>query len=468
MDEDIFHFDEQSESFNASFPTDNLIASFDNAFSGSVEEEPEPEKWKEIAKGDKGDPGTGLDIKGTADTVQDLPSDVEENDVYLVGTEPPLVAWIYSGGDWVEIGTLQGPQGEQGPQGLPGQTGPQGETGPQGPQGIQGETGPQGATGPQGPQGETGATGPRGPSGDLYGLCSTASNVANKVVEIQNFELATGVTIHIKFRYKNTASSPTLNVNDTGAYPIHLYSADSGSPYVTPGSAASTWETNSVVSLTFDGYYWAMNDRKDTHYKHELCVCKTATGTEDTAATSGNTYINLYRYHEATPGLPTVTDSLHLVPGDGLEIFNDANHNIEFRLKLLDLIYPVGSIYMSVNNVSPETLFGGSWQRITGKFLLAASDTDGGATTAQRPVEAEGGSADAIVPYHRHTAYSYVADKAASGSAIPRMYGATYSSATGVQYTTYAGTAGNTAGANMPPYVAVYVWKRVQDTVEEG
>ena len=44
MDEDIFHFDEQSESFNASFPTDNLIASFDNAFSGSVEEEPEPDE----------------------------------------------------------------------------------------------------------------------------------------------------------------------------------------------------------------------------------------------------------------------------------------------------------------------------------------------------------------------------------------------------------------------------------------
>ena len=39
--------------------------------------------------------------------------------------------------------------------------------------------------------------------------------------------------------------------------------------------------------------------------------------------------------------------------------------------------YPVGSIYMSVNSTNPGTLFGGTWERITGKFLLAA--TDGGA-----------------------------------------------------------------------------------------
>lgn len=30
------------------------------------------------------------------------------------------------------------------------------------------------------------------------------------------------------------------------------------------------------------------------------------------------------------------------------------------KLLMLDTIYPVGSIYMSVNNVSPSTLFGGT------------------------------------------------------------------------------------------------------------
>jgi len=40
---------------------------------------------------------------------------------------------------------------------------------------------------------------------------------------------------------------------------------------------------------------------------------------------------------------------------------------------IVDTIYPVGSIYMSVLNVSPATLFGGVWAQITGCFLLAAS-----------------------------------------------------------------------------------------------
>ena len=45
---------------------------------------------------------------------------------------------------------------------------------------------------------------------------------------------------------------------------------------------------------------------------------------------------------------------------------------------LLNLIYPVGSIYMAVSDVSPNVIFGGTWERIEGKFLLAA--TDNGAT----------------------------------------------------------------------------------------
>ena len=58
--------------------------------------------------------------------------------------------------------------------------------------------------------------------------------------------------------------------------------------------------------------------------------------------------------------------------------------------KRLDNIYPVGSIYMSVNSTSPATLFGGTWQRITGRFLLAA--TDGGSSGASQAAGNTGGS----------------------------------------------------------------------------
>ena len=42
----------------------------------------------------------------------------------------------------------------------------------------------------------------------------------------------------------------------------------------------------------------------------------------------------------------------------------------------LDKVYPVGSIYMSVKEVDPRTLFGGVWIRIQGKFLLGFSTYD--------------------------------------------------------------------------------------------
>lgn len=69
---------------------------------------------------------------------------------------------------------------------------------------------------------------------------------------------------------------------------------------------------------------------------------------------------------------------------------------------IADFIYPVGSIYMSLNNTSPSVLFGGTWVQIAGKFLLASG---GGYTKGD-----EGGNpgglhtlASAEMPQHAHT-----------------------------------------------------------------
>lgn len=142
---------------------------------------------------------------------------------------------------------------------------------------------------------------------------------------------------------------------------------------------------------------------------------------------------------------------------------------------IIDLIYPVGSIYMSVNSADPGTLFGGTWERIQDTFLLASGSTYGAGTT--------GGSADAVVVSHTHaqTAHSHGfadGDKVwttASGSTEPgnqisgsgKYYAATAkkdyawrtrttSETPGIKSTGESGT-----GKNMPPYLAVYVWKRI-------
>lgn len=50
----------------------------------------------------------------------------------------------------------------------------------------------------------------------------------------------------------------------------------------------------------------------------------------------------------------------------------------------MDDIYPIGFIYMSVSSASPSTIFGGIWQKIEGRFILAASSSyEVGSTTGQ-------------------------------------------------------------------------------------
>ena len=58
-------------------------------------------------------------------------------------------------------------------------------------------------------------------------------------------------------------------------------------------------------------------------------------------------------------------------------------------------IYPIGSIYMSVNSTNPSELFGGEWERIQDRFLLASGSAYANGST--------GGSANAVVVKHNHT-----------------------------------------------------------------
>lgn len=90
----------------------------------------------------------------------------------------------------------------------------------------------------------------------LYGTCSTAAGTAAKVVTCSNFTtLIGGVTIHVKFTNTNTATSATLNVNATGAKPLCRY----GTTRVGT-TANSSWNAGAVVSFTYDGTSWVMND----------------------------------------------------------------------------------------------------------------------------------------------------------------------------------------------------------------
>lgn len=59
---------------------------------------------------------------------------------------------------------------------------------------------------------------------------------------------------------------------------------------------------------------------------------------------------------------------------DGANI-GDLNDNSDILDGIFNLIYPVGSIYMSTSDADPSTLFGGTWSQIKGKFLYACEDS---------------------------------------------------------------------------------------------
>lgn len=115
--------------------------------------------------------------------------------------------------------------------------------------------------------------------------------------------------------------------------------------------------------------------------------------------------------------------------------------------------YPVGAIYLSVTDVNPAALFGGTWERIGGRFLLGADTTYTAGSTG-------GEAAHTLtvdeMPKHNHE----IDNLNASGSATPFMtvQAQDKKGFGGNVQTMYAG--GSKAHNNMPPYLAVYMWKR--------
>ena len=158
--------------------------------------------------------------------------------------------------------------------------------------------------------------------------------------------------------------------------------------------------------------------------------------------------IELNEHRLMKDGVPLDDAFFGATPGGG--------GNAPSMADIANAIYPVGSIYMSVNSTSPETLFGGEWEQLKDRFLLGAGDTyaagdeDGEATHTLTIGE---------MPTHTHTAKSVRVTEKSGGSAAMRNY--TLSDlASDVSTPVVSDTGGGAAHNNMPPYLAVYMWKR--------
>ena len=123
--------------------------------------------------------------------------------------------------------------------------------------------------------------------------------------------------------------------------------------------------------------------------------------------------------------------------------------------------YPVGAIYQSTGSTSPASLFGGSWERIQGRFLLG--------TSSSYTVSSTGGEENhtlttSEMPRHNHApgeGKSFVIDpnKYNTSSDFAMMTTSQASYKYGYSWGT-GHTGGGGSHNNMPPYYAVNIWRR--------
>lgn len=163
----------------------------------------------------------------------------------------------------------------------------------------------------------------------------------------------------------------------------------------------------------------------------------------------------------------------------------------DYIQSFIKTLYPVGSIYMSVNATNPSAYFGGTWVAWgAGRVPVGINTADGNFNT----VEKTGGAATvtlttAQMPAHTHTftgssattsskgAHTHNVGRdgdGASGSSTYTVHSAGVSGAGGTSPTNSAGahthtltakgtnanTGGGGAHSNLQPYIVCYMWKR--------
>ncbi len=124
------------------------------------------------------------------------------------------------------------------------------------------------------------------------------------------------------------------------------------------------------------------------------------------------------------------------------------------KAQVLLAAYPIGSVYISTADTNPALLFGGRWERLKDTFLLACGDTysagdEGGEATHTLTV--------AEMPGHNH---SITYRDTYSTINVQRIAVSTGDADIVTTDIVTNSTGGNEAHNNMPPYLAVYVWKR--------
>ena len=301
-----------------------------------------------------------------------------------------------------------------------------------------------------------------------------------------------------------TSASGTINAVESGSF---TFSATDSRGYTTTQTLNKTLieyikltcslnagapTTAGVATLKISGNYWNGSFGKvantlTVQYRYKAQGGSYGSWTTVSATKSNNTYnatatISGLNYQTTYVFQARAIDKLATINTDEqarrtTPIFdwskNDFNVNGTLKINntnIFDLIYPVGSFYISSKSTNPAILFGGTWEQIQGRFLLGRSSS--------YPVGSMGGEAthtltESEMPSHNGHLSSGISGgapyekgnyKGFLNSDIMTPY-----SDIGRGWNVYAGNemhpaseavGGGQAHNNMPPYLSVYIWKR--------
>ena len=301
-----------------------------------------------------------------------------------------------------------------------------------------------------------------------------------------------------------TSASGTINAVESGSF---TFSATDSRGYTTTQTVNKTLieyikltcslnagapTTAGVATLKISGNYWdgtfgKVANTLTVQYRYKSQGGSYGSWTTVSATKSNNTYnatatISGLNYQTTYVFQARAIDKLATINTDEqarrtTPIFdwskNDFNVNGTLKINntnIFDLIYPVGSFYISAKSTNPAILFGGTWEQIQGRFLLGRSSS--------YPVGSMGGEAthtltESEMPSHKGHLSSGIVDNApyekGNYKGFLNSNVMTAYSDIGRGWNVYAGNemhpaseavGGGQAHNNMPPYLSVYIWKR--------
>lgn len=158
-----------------------------------------------------------------------------------------------------------------------------------------------------------------------YGVCSSLATYTTKTVTVDNFSLVEGARVIVKFTNANSASSPKLNVNSTGAIPIMRY----GTTAAGSNTTTNGWEAGAVLAFTYDGTNWVQDYWYNTTYTN--ASLGQGYGTCYTSSSTAEKTVSMSNYEDKTGGVVSIKFTYSVDAGATLNINSQGAMDIYYK-----------------------------------------------------------------------------------------------------------------------------------------